>query len=62
MKKFQGWQKVENIKKEVEGLQRPKGKFVKLNERQKQSLNEIFTKYEQNKVKLSLEFNHKGGF
>ena len=55
--------KVENIKKEVEGeCSCSERSFAKLNERQKQSLNEIFTKYEQNKVKLSLEFTHKGGF
>ena len=55
--------KVENIKKEVEETAAAqKESFDKLNERQKQSLNEIFTKYEQNKVKLSLEFTHKGGF
>ena len=55
--------KVESIKKEVEETAAVQKKnFEKLNERQKQSLNEIFTKYEQNKVKLTLEFNHKGGF
>jgi len=55
--------KVENIQKEVEETAAvQKESFEKLNERQKQSLNEIFTKYEQNKVKLSLEFIHKGGF
>ena len=55
--------KVENIKKEVEeSAAAQKENFDKLNERQKQSLNEIFTKYEQNKVQLSLEFTHKGGF
>ena len=55
--------KVESIKKEVEETAAVQKKnFEKLNERQKQSLNEIFTKYEQNKVELSLEFNHKGGF
>lgn len=55
--------KVENIKKEVEETAAvQKENFEKLNERQKQSLNEIFTKYEQNKVLLELEFTHKGGF
>lgn len=55
--------KVENIKKEVEETAAvQKENFEKLNERQKQSLNEIFTKYEQNKVQLELEFTHKGGF
>ena len=55
--------KVENIKKEVEETAAvQKENFAKLNERQRQSLNEIFTKYEQNKVQLDLEFTHKGGF
>ena len=54
---------MENIKKEVEETAAvQKENFAKLNERQRQSLNEIFTKYEQNKVKLDLEFTHKGGF
>ncbi len=55
--------KVENIQKEVEETAAvQKENFEKLNERQKQSLNEIFTKYEENKVELSLDFKHKGGF
>ena len=55
--------KVENIKREVEETAAvQKENFAKLNERQKQSLNEIYTKYEQNKVQLSFEFTHKGGF
>ena len=55
--------KVENIKKEVEETAAvQKENFAKLNERQRKSLNEIFTKYEQNKVQLDLEFTHKGGF
>lgn len=55
--------KVENIQKEVEETAAvQKENFEKLNERQKQSLNEIFTKYEENKVELSLDFKHRGGF
>ena len=55
--------KVENIQKEVEETAAvQKENFEKLNERQKQSLNEIFTKYEENKVELALDFKYKGGF
>ena len=55
--------KVETIKKEVEQTAAvQKENFEKLNERQKQSLNEIYTKYDNNKVNLSFEFLHKGGF
>ena len=53
--------KVETIKKEVEQTAAvQKENFEKLNERQKQSLNEIYTKYDNNKVNLSFEFLHKG--
>ena len=34
--------------------------FRKLNERQTQTLNKIFTRYEENKIKLELDFSHKG--
>ena len=55
--------KMENIQKEVEETAAvQKENFEKLNERQKQSLNEIFTKYEENKVELALDFKYKGGF
>ena len=55
--------KVENIQKEVsETAAEQKENFRKLNERQTQTLNEIFTRYEENKIKLELDFTHKGGF
>ena len=55
--------KVENIQKEVkETAAEQKEGFRKLNERQTQTLNEIFTRYEENKIKLELDFSHKGGF
>ena len=55
--------KVENIQKEVkETAAEQKESFRKLNERQTQTLNEIFTRYEENKIKLELDFSHKGGF
>ena len=38
-----------------------KRKFRKLNERQTRSVNEIFTRYEQNKVSLDLIYTHKSG-
>ncbi len=54
---------VETIKKEVaETAAVQKENFKKLNERQAQSLNEIFTRYDENKIKLELKFMHKGGF
>ena len=55
--------KVETIKKDVEQTAAvQKENFEKLNERPFQSLNEIYTKYDNNKVNLSFEFLHKGGF
>lgn len=55
--------KVETIKQEVaETAAVQKENFKKLNERQSQSLNEIFTRYQENKIKLELKFLHKGGF
>ena len=54
---------VESIQKEVEETAAvQKENFEKLSERQTRSLNEIFTRYEQSKVKLELSFKHKGGF
>ena len=38
-----------------------KENFRKLNERQTRSVNEIFTRYEQNKVTLELNYTHKTG-
>ncbi|MEC8013167.1 MAG: hypothetical protein VX153_02955 [Verrucomicrobiota bacterium] len=55
--------KVENIQKEVEETAAvQKENFEKLNERQTRSLNEIFTRYDESKIKLELTFTHKGGF
>lgn len=55
--------KVETIKMEVaETAAEQKESFRQLNERQTQSLNEIFTRYDENKIKLELNFKHKGGF
>ena len=54
---------VKDIQKEVEETAAvQKENFRKLNERQTRSLNEIFTRYEQSKIKLELSFTHKGGF
>ena len=55
--------KVENIKKEVEvSVAQQKENFKKLTDVQTKSLNEIFTRYDENKIKLKLTFTHKGGF
>ena len=55
--------KMETIQQEVsESVVAQEENFRKLNERQTQSLNEIFTRYEENKIKLSLTYKHKGGF
>ena len=55
--------KVENIKKEVEvSVAQQKENFKKLTDAQTKSLNEIFTRYDENKIKLELTFTHKGGF
>ena len=54
---------VENIKKEVEvSVAEQKENFKKLTEVQTKSLNEIFTRYDENKIKLELSFTHTGGF
>ncbi len=54
--------KVESIKQEVaETAIVQEENFRKLSERQTQSLNEIYTRYEENKIKLDLTFTHKGG-
>ena len=54
---------VEIMQKEVEETAAvQKENFRKLNERQTRSLNEIFTRYEESKIKLELNFTHKGGF
>ncbi len=55
--------KVENIKKEVEvSAAEQKENFKKLTEVQTKSLNEIFTRYDENKINLELTFTHAGGF
>ena len=55
--------KVENIKKEVEvSVAQQKENFKKLTDVQTKSLNEIFTRYDENKIKLKLTFTHIGGF
>jgi len=54
---------VESIQKDVEETAAVQQEnFKKLSERQTRSLNEIFTRYEESKVKLELSFKHKGGF
>ena len=54
---------VESIKKDVEETAaEQKENFRKLSERQARSVSEIFTRYEQNKIKLEFSFTHKGGF
>jgi len=55
-------QDVTSVKAEVkESAEVQKENFLKLNERQTRSVNEIFTRYEQNKVTLELSFTHKTG-
>ena len=53
---------VSKVEKNVqESVEVQKENFRKLNERQTRSVNEIFTRYEQNKVNLELSFIHKMG-
>ncbi|MEL0005165.1 MAG: hypothetical protein VW643_05150, partial [Opitutales bacterium] len=53
---------VSKVEKEVlESVEVQKENFRKLNERQTRSVNEIYTRYEQNKVSLHLDFTYKGG-
>ena len=53
---------VSKVEKEVqESAEEQKENFRKLNERQTRSVNEIYTRYEQNKVNLQLDFTYKGG-
>lgn len=55
-------QDVTSVKAEVkESAEVQKENFRKLNERQTRSVNEIFTRYEQNKVTLELSYTHKTG-
>ena len=54
---------VENIQKDVEvSVAEQKENFKKLTDVQTKSLNEIFTRYDENKIKLELTYSHKGGF
>ena len=54
---------VESIKNEVaETAAVQRENFRELNDRQVRSVNEIFTRYDENKIKLNLSFVHKGGF
>lgn len=53
---------VSKVEKDVqESVEVQKENFSKLNERQTRSVNEIFTRYEQNKVTLELTYTHKSG-
>ncbi|MAE53913.1 MAG: hypothetical protein CMI20_07400 [Opitutae bacterium] len=53
---------VSKVEKDVqESVEVQKENFRKLNERQTRSVNEIFTRYEQNKVSLDLIYTHKSG-
>jgi len=53
---------VESIKIEVaETAAVQRENFRELNDRQVRSVNEIFTRYDENKIKLNLSFVHKGG-
>jgi len=53
---------VSKVEKDVqESAASQKENFRKLNERQTRSVNEIFTRYEQNKVTLELTYTHKFG-
>jgi len=53
---------VSKVEKEVqESVEVQKENFTKLNERQTRSVNEIFTRYEENKVSLELVYTHKTG-
>jgi hypothetical protein len=55
--------KMETINQKVEtSVAEQKENFKKLTDVQTKSLNEIFTRYEDNKIKLKLSFTHKGGF
>ena len=55
-------QGVSNVERNVqESVEVQKENFRKLNERQTRSVNEIFTRYEQNRVTLELVFEYKSG-
>ncbi len=55
-------EKISTVSQDVqESVEVQKENFRKLNERQTRSVNEIFTRYEQNKVNMELTFSHKFG-
>jgi len=55
-------EKISTVSQDVqESVEVQKENFRKLNERQTRSVNEIFTRYEENKVNLELTFSHKFG-
>lgn len=55
-------EKISTVSQDVqESVEVQKENFSKLNERQTRSVNEIFTRYEENKVNLELTFSHKFG-
>jgi hypothetical protein len=55
-------EKISTVSQDVqESVEVQKENFRKLNERQTRSVNEIFTRYEQNKVNLELIYSHKFG-
>ena len=55
-------EKISTVSLDVqESVEVQKENFRKLNERQTRSVNEIFTRYEENKVNLELTFSHKFG-
>jgi len=54
--------KVETIQQDVaENTAEQKENFRQLSERQTKSLNEIFSKYEENKIKLTFNYSHNSG-
>ena len=55
-------EKISTVSQDVqESVEVQKENFRKLNERQTRSVNEIFTRYEQNKVNLKFIYSHKFG-
>ena len=54
--------KVENIQQDVaENAAEQKENFRQLSERQTKTVNEIFSKYEENKIKLTFNYSYAGG-
>jgi len=55
-------EKISTVSQDVqESVEVQKENFRKLNERQTRSVNEIFTRYEENRVNLELTYSHKFG-